>query len=511
MDGVISHEVSGCVCVCLAVNIVESYPDLACKQDEKGMTPLNFLVTKASSFRSRSSYVFYDLSRTAFIPWQIVEAIIYSVIPPMYVEVTSESQVANNEEAPRDNRVGISKLERSFFAKKILGCWLFKNIDDAKQKHALALLLANRLIEKEDWSRYINFPSTDSGASSIRTLSSPRGPDPLIQATKLGILELVTGILKKYPEAADSFDDNGRNILHISVEQKHRFLYDYFMCSIVYKDRMLADVDFQGNTVMHMATCSEKRPPRSPGVTDELIANVHGGQGNTDFHVGGKRGSVGVVNQMSWDVLWFKRVKHDSYPHLWHIRNFDGKSAEELFEENHSALREQAENAAKHVSNNLIVVAILIGTINFAALFTLPGGFDQNTGIPMLLNSNRQEVQFFMAYIGLALFFAFLSLATLMLIQLSRFDTNDFHVAIPVKTVLSCITIILSTGFSATAFGQGYILEGKLGPFMATFLIFFMFLVTIVLALIMMDTKVLIFDYMYYAIRDWLIYKSPDM
>ncbi|KAI8558667.1 hypothetical protein RHMOL_Rhmol04G0114500 [Rhododendron molle] len=122
---------------------------------------------------------------------------------------------------------------------------------------------------------------------------------------------------------------------------------------------------------------------------------------------------------------------------------------------NHSALREQAENAAKHVSNNLIVVAILIGTINFAALFTLPGGFDQNTGIPMLLNSNRQEVQFFMAYIGLVLFFAFLSLATLMLIiQLSQFDSNDFHIAIPVKTVLSCITIILSTDFSATEFGQ---------------------------------------------------------
>ncbi|KAF7113476.1 hypothetical protein RHSIM_RhsimUnG0122500 [Rhododendron simsii] len=479
--------------------------------------------------------------RTAFIPWQILEAIIYSCIPPMYVEATSESHTANNEEAPRDNRVGnhISKLERSFFAKKILdyaadlllclqclffplflvGCWLFKNIDDAKQKHTLALLLANRLIEKEDWSRYIYFQSIDSGASSIsKTLSSPRAPDPLIQATKRGILELVMAILKKYPEAADSFDENGRNILHISVEQKHRFIYDYLMCSVAYKDRMLADVDFQGNTVMHMATCSEKRPPQSPpplpqspGVADELIANVHGGRGNTEFHMGGKPGSVEVVIQMSWDVLWFKRVKHDSYPHLWHLRNFDGKSADELFEENHSALREQAENAAKHVSSNLIIVATLIGAINFAALFTLPGGVDQNTGIPMLFKSNRQEVQFFMTYIGLGLFFTFLTLATLILIQLSRFDTSDFHMAIPVKTIVSTITIILSAGYSATAFGQGYILEGELGPFLATFLIFFIVLVIIVLALVVIDTKLLLFDYMYYAIRDWLVYKRPEM
>ncbi|KAE9449958.1 hypothetical protein C3L33_18133, partial [Rhododendron williamsianum] len=178
------------------------------------------------------------------------------------------------------------------------------------------------------------------------------------------------------------------------------------------------------------------------------------------------------------------------HTYIWHLRNFDGKSADELFEENHSALREQAENAAKH---------------------PFPGGFDQNTGIPMLLKSNRQEVQFFMAYIGLALFFAFLTLATLMLIQLSRFDTSDFHMAIPVKTIVSTITIILSTVFSATAFGQGYILEGKLGPFLATFLIFFMFLVIIVLALVVIDTKLLLFDYMYYAICDWLVYKSPEM
>ncbi|CAL5439449.1 unnamed protein product [Camellia sinensis] len=151
-------------------------------------------------------------------------------------------------------------------------------------------------------------------------------------------------------------------------------------------------------------------------------------------------------------------------------------AAEELFEGNHAALREEAEKAAKHISDNLIVVAILIGTINFAALFTLPRSFDQNTSIPMLFKTNRQELQYFMVYIGLALFFSFLSLATL-LIQLSRFDTNDFLIAIPVKTIVSCITIIYSAGFSATAFAQGYILESELGAFLATFLILFELLV----------------------------------
>ncbi|CAL5443760.1 unnamed protein product [Camellia sinensis] len=490
----------------LAMRILESYPNLARQHDEKGMTALNLLVTKPTSFRSRSSYVLYDLSRTPFIPWQIVEAIIYFYIPTMYVETALELPAAGNVEDPSNNGVVMSKLERPSFTKTILGFYLLKKIDHAKQKHVLALMLANKLIEKEDWSHYIH---TDSEASSIGRRN--RALDPLLQATRLGILEVVMAILNKYPEAADSFDENGRNILHISVEQKHRFIYDYLMNFVAYKDRMLADIDFRGNTILHLATCVGNPTRSPPGLARNQFVDDVDGRWNTDFHLGAKRGSVGVVNQMSWDVLWFKRVKHDSYPHLWHLRNFDGKAAEELFEENHAALREEAEKAAKHVSDNLIIVAILIGTINFAALFTLPGGFDQNTGIPMLLKSNRQEIQFFMVYIGLALFFAFLSLATLMLIQLSRFDTNDFHMAIPLKTIISCITIIYSTGFSATAFAQGYILEGELGAFLATFLIFFELLVCFVLALIMIDTKVLIFDYMYYAIRHLFCYKIPHM
>ncbi|CAK9153011.1 unnamed protein product [Ilex paraguariensis] len=246
---------------------------------------------------------------------------------------------------------------------------------------------------------------------------------------------------------------------------------------------MLADIDIQGNTILHLATCVGYPTSSPSGFTDA------GDRWNANFHVGAKRGSVGVVNQLSWDVLWFKRVKHDSYPHLWHLHNIEGKAAEELFEENHSVLREEAEKAAKHVSDNLIIVAILIGTINFVAFFTVPGDFNQNTGIPMFCENYKQEMDFFLVYIGLGLFFVFLSLATLMLIQLSWFDTKDFHIAIPAKTILSCITIIYSTCFSATAYAQWYILEGKLSTFLTTFLTLFLLLVSAVLALIMINTK----------------------
>ncbi|CAK9184814.1 unnamed protein product [Ilex paraguariensis] len=362
----------------LAVSILESYPDLAQKHDEKVITPFNLLASKPSSFRSRSTYMLNDLSRTPFIPWQVVEAVIYNCIPTMCVEAALEH--------PNANRLGISKIERSSFIRRILGCWYFKKIDDAKQKHELAVVLANRLIGEEDWSRYICYESIDPEDSSfgISSRKTNTVPDPLIQATRFGILELVMLILQKYPKATGSFDENGRNILHITVKQKHRFQYDYLMNFGACKDRMLADIDNQGNTILHLATCVGYPASSPSGFTDV------GDRWSANFHVGAKGGSVGVVNQMSWDVLWFKRVKHDSYPHLWHLRNIEGKAAEELLEENHSALREEAEKAEKHVGDNLIIIAILIATINFAALFTVPGDFNQNTGIPMFRETYKQ-------------------------------------------------------------------------------------------------------------------------
>ncbi|CAK9169118.1 unnamed protein product [Ilex paraguariensis] len=174
----------------------------------------------------------------------------------------------------------------------------------------------------------------------------------------------------------------------------------------------------------------------------------------------------------------------------------------------HSSLREEAEKVAKHVSDNLTIAATLICTINFAALFTVLGAFNQDTRDPMLLSDHWQEMQFFMAYIGLALFFAFLSLTNLILIQVSRFDTNDFHIAIPVKTIVASLTIMYSTGLSTTAYLQGYILESHPGTFIATFLIFYMFVVWFVLALVMVDTTFSTLDCMYYALLHLITYKS---
>ncbi|CAK9153009.1 unnamed protein product [Ilex paraguariensis] len=467
------------------------------------MTALNLLATMPASFRSKSSYVLNDLSRAPFVPLQMFQAVVYKFIKTRIDERVSESQVAGNVEDPlADNKVGISMVEMPFFIRVIIGYWFFEKIYDAKQKHEVVLKLAHKLIDKKDWSHYIKYESIETEVSSFGISSTKKNkvPDPLIQATRLGILELVMAILQKYPQAADSFDKNGRNILHITVEQKHRFLYDYLMSSLAYKDRMLADIDNRGNTILHLASSVQNPATSHPRIID--VANDH---------VRKKQGSIPLINQMSWDVLWFKKVKHDTNPHLRHVRNIDGMTAQELFEENHTSLREEAQKAAKDLSGNFIIVTILIATLNFSALFTLPGGFNQNTGDPMLLSGYRQEMQLFMVYVGLSELFALFSLSTLLLILVSRFDTNDFFIAVPTKFIISLVTVMYSTGLSGIAYTQGYILEGQPETFLATLMILGLFFGWYVLTLLMVDTTVSILDYMYHAFFHLFAYKSPDI
>ncbi|KAL3518302.1 hypothetical protein ACH5RR_020891 [Cinchona calisaya] len=204
-------------------------------------------------------------------------------------------------------------------------------------------------------------------------------------------------------ESAHTFDENGRNILQIVVEKKHLFLHDYLMSAVIHKDRMLSDIDFEGNCIIHLAA-SLGSPPSTPS---------------------------GVLLQMMWDVLWFKRVKYDSYPYFWELQNSSGKTALQVLEENHETLRKDAEKTTKELANCTLIVSVLIATINFAAVFTVPGGFEQKSGNSVYLMNKHWEFFLLMFYLAGGLFAALFTMGTLLSIIFLRFDTEDFYAALP--------------------------------------------------------------------------------
>ena len=60
----------------------------------------------------------------------------------------------------------------------------------------------------------------------------------------------------------------------------------------------------------------------------------------------------------------------------------DGKTAQDIFTEQHKDLLENSEKWMKDTSNSSMVVTALIATIMFAAAYTVPGG-NNESGIPI--------------------------------------------------------------------------------------------------------------------------------
>ncbi|KAI8005656.1 hypothetical protein LOK49_LG07G02186 [Camellia lanceoleosa] len=182
----------------LVRNILESYPKLADKRDEKGIKALDLLASKPLSFRSGSSYTLKNLGSTPFIPYQILGVLVYSCIPSMVID----SEIVGDVEDPRGSAHDVSKSEGTLLSKLMV----------QKDHQGFVALSLQLCVVRRYWNKN----------------KKNRVVDPLILATKHGIHEMVEEILEKFPNVATTFDENGRNILHMATSSlKDRILYDY--------------------------------------------------------------------------------------------------------------------------------------------------------------------------------------------------------------------------------------------------------------------------------------------
>ncbi|XP_052171854.1 uncharacterized protein LOC127787853 isoform X1 [Diospyros lotus] len=441
----------------LAIKILTLKPELASARDEKGTTALYLLALKPSSFRSGSSYTLRNLGCWSFVPLQLVAILIYICLPTVigYEKFDSTGEEQSRNQLPTTLKPSLRlKLITAFRGFIAVFPWLRK-CDQAKQRHACAMKLVKMLMDLEDdWSNYTG------------------QRNPLIDAARNGIIELVKAILDKFPFAAYTLDGDGKNIVHIAVEQKDRVLYDYLTSIPAHKD-MLADIDKHGNTVLHLAT----NVGSSPGM---------------------------LLNQMTWDVCWFKRIFYDSLPHFLQYKNAEGKTPKEMFKENHSTLQQSAAQAIKDMNNGLMLVSTLICTENYAALFTLPGGFGQEKkdpktyGKPVLLSKEetKSELTHFMWYLLLSLFSFLISMTSMLSIQLSRFRSSDFNIALPLRFIVAMTALFSSALFTCLASLHAFKLDRLefnknwlFGPGLCG------------MALLYSDTISITVIYMYYALR----------
>ncbi|KAH7860377.1 hypothetical protein Vadar_012742 [Vaccinium darrowii] len=178
-------------------------------------------------------------------------------------------------------------------------------------------------------------------------------------ATKNGYVEMVKEILKEYPWAVEHVDHRGRTILHVAIKYRQMEVLDLVEGMGVLK-RLERKVDKNFNTILHMVGEKTK---------DRIVPKVRG-----------------PAFELQENLLLFEHVWEICPRSLQNTINKKKKTAQQLFEEMNEPLREKANEWIKRTAENCSIVAVLIATVAFAAAYTIPGGSDQSTGFPILLN-----------------------------------------------------------------------------------------------------------------------------
>nr|AFK48305.1 unknown [Lotus japonicus] len=153
---------------------------------------------------------------------------------------------------------------------------------------------------------------------------------------------------------------------------------------------------------------------------------------------------------MQRELQWFKEVEKWDHPLHKEVKDQDGKTAWQLFREEHKALLEEGKNWMKDTSNSCMIVATLIATVAFAAAITVPGGNQQDKGFPIFLPHNTFLV--FIVSDALALCSSMASLLMFLAILNAPYAEEDFLNALPHRLIIGLASLFFAIVTTMIAF-----------------------------------------------------------
>ncbi|KAI9081504.1 hypothetical protein K1719_036525 [Acacia pycnantha] len=145
--------------------------------------------------------------------------------------------------------------------------------------------------------------------------------------------------------------------------------------------------------------------------------------------------------QMQKELRWFKEVESLIPPESRGSQNNDGKTAVELFREEHRDLMKEGETWIKATASSCSVVGTLIMTMMFSTAFTVPGGND-NLGYPLFIKQPFFKV-FIFATIG-SLVSSSTSVLMFLAILTSQYSEDNFLKSLPRNLILGLSFLFIS-------------------------------------------------------------------
>ncbi|PWA48291.1 Ankyrin repeat-containing protein [Artemisia annua] len=250
----------------------------------------------------------------------------------------------------------------------------------------------------------------------------------LFVAAKEGNSKFIIELIKSYPDLIWKQDDKGQTIFHVAVKRRHAKIYNLLYEIGAMKDLITPIKDKDSNNMLHLVAKSGKQK-RYQKVS-------------------------GVALQMQRELLWFKEVKQMIPPSYRLRKNLKGDIPQDLFTKTHYELVKQGEGWMKDTASQCMVVATLIATIAFAAAFTLPGSYNQDTGIPFF--RQKPSLIVFVISDAVSLIFSSTSVLIFLAILTSRYAEDDFVKSLPNKLMSGLTSLFLSIVTMMIAFSASF-------------------------------------------------------
>ncbi|KAI3836575.1 hypothetical protein MKW92_043265 [Papaver armeniacum] len=250
------------------------------------------------------------------------------------------------------------------------------------------------------------------------------------KAIKHGTIEIVDECLKKFPYLIWN-DLGGQTMIQMAVAERNEKILD-LICKFSGKEMMdlISRKDTTGNTLLHHVA---KLAPPVP------LNSV-----------------CGSALQVQRELQWYKGVESIIPEADKDRRNKEGQTAQQLFTEAHKDLVVQGGEWMKNISEACMVVAALIATVAFAAVFTAPGGYVSDSsspknGTPVFLGTKSFTA--FAIADALALFSSISSVLMFLAIYTSRHAEQDFYRSLPQKLIIGLTTLFISMATIMVSFG----------------------------------------------------------
>ncbi|KAI4338346.1 hypothetical protein L6164_016685 [Bauhinia variegata] len=480
----------------LAIQIIKLYPNLTDAINEDGESPLHILARKPSCFRSSTCLEFFDsIVYKCLIVDELKDEpeepsnrehgknfkypLNYETCMnflPMLMKIkgfsmdTKDTKTASDEENPlrksfriyeqttRQNKIHrlppnweimfrfLVLLMKAILIVFGVGTLWIKKIERKKRKHIWAEQVITELVQHASFYKYEHTgrnphsfghnrrENIDSYMS--REAFSKRLESPILIAARTGVTEIVERIIDTFPVAIQDVDSDNKNVLLLSIENRQPHVYTLLTKrKLIMENAVFRHVDYQGNSALHLAATYKKyRPWRVPG----------------------------AAMQMQWEYKWYKLVKDSMPPNFFARYNKKGQTAKEIFINAHGGLVKDGSKWMTKTSESFSLVAALVATVAFTTSTAIPGGSDQETGIPLL--KGKPAFSIFTVSSVLALCSSVTALVLFLSILTSRYQEKDFAVDLPRKLLFgmtSLFTSIISVLVSFCA-GHIFIVEDKL-------------------------------------------------